>query len=396
MKKNTNKKKKIGVINPILYHIGCAFCRLNYFLRGIKIKINRSGLADLKGPALVLAPHTSGQDHILVSLALYPHRPTYVVSEHFVLSPLTRFAMTKLAKVITKKMFCADASTIFGILRAQKEGRVIVLFPEGRLNSAPFSHPVTPGTAELIKKMGVNVYTVTANGATLAFPKWGEKFRKGKINIETQKLFDGEAAKNLSIEEISKALSSAIYHDDEKAMQGEAYKCKNTANGLENVLYKCPECGKEFDIQVQGCEISCRACGFKTALGEDYRLTNGKIATVGDWFRYQTETLDLNEVLEADIDIGAADEKGNMCFEAGAGRIKADKNEFTLSGEVFGERVEFTVKTASIGGMPYTPGREFDIYRDKKLLYLMPENRKSISKWVTFVDKVVKESKNEG
>ena len=389
------KKKKIGKINPIIYHIGALYCRINYFLKGIRINIDKSGVKDLKGPCLVLAPHTSGQDHILVSLALYPHRPTYVVSEHFVLKPFIRFVMTKIAKVITKKMFCPDPSTIFGILRAKNENAVIVLFPEGRLNSAPYSHPVTSGTAELVKKMGVNVYTVTCNGATLAFPKWGEKFRKGKINIETAKLFDGEVAKNLSVEEISLALDKAIYHDDEKAMQGEIYKCKCTASGLENVLYKCPECGKEFEIYTSVNEIFCNHCGFKTALGEDYKLSNGKISTVGDWFRYQTEALDLNEVLEADIKIGSADEKGNMCLEAGEGRIKADKETFSLKGEVFGEEIEFSVNTASIGGTPYTPGSNFDIYHNKKLLYLMPNDRKTISKWVTFVDKVVAQSKSE-
>ena len=38
--------------------------------------------------------------------------------------------------------------------------------------------------------------------------------------------------------------------------------------------------------------------------------------------------------------------------------------------------------------MPCTPSREFDIYCNKKLLYLMPDDKRRIVKYVTLVDKV--------
>ena len=131
----TNKKKskkKIGKVNPILYAFVYAALKRKY-TKKYNIKYDKSAVKDIKGPAIILATHTSDVDHIISALTLYPIRPTYVVSEHFMHNPSTA-GLLKLMHVIPKRMFNADVSTIINIMRAKKEKAVIVIFPEGRLS----------------------------------------------------------------------------------------------------------------------------------------------------------------------------------------------------------------------------------------------------------------------
>lgn len=387
-KSKEKTRKKAGRPLAGLYHMYILVAAALMRLRGIKLKLDRSALKGIKGPALVLSSHISLKDHIINGLALLPHRPTFVLSEHFVTKPYLGWVLKHWGHVVTKKMFCPDTSTIFGILRAKKENNIIVMFPEGRLNAVAHSQPVAEGTAELVKKLGIDVYTIAGNGAALAFPKWGEKYRRGVISITSRRLLRADEIAKMSVDEISAVVDSAIYHDDEKAMEGVHYKCRDTSKGLEYVLYKCPECGCEYKIYAGGGKVGCSSCGFETFLADDYRFTNGRMRSVNEWYYWQHDSLSLDTVMEDDIKIGAVNERGLMDFGAGQGHVLLDKEHIVLSGEIFGQSISLDKPTAHIGGMPCTPSREFDIYCNKKLLYLMPDDKRRIVKYVTLVDKV--------
>ena len=385
--------KRIGRPNRIIYNLGFGALRLWLRVRnGIKFRFDRSGLSDLKsGPALIIAPHISGLDHITVGIACKKYLPTFVLSEHLFSKPLIRFILKNFAHAVPKRMFDADVGTVMGIMRAKGEGNVIVLFPEGRMNAAPHSYPVNPGTAGLIKRLGIPVYCVTGNGAALADPKWYKGFRRGVIDVKTSKVLSAEEISNLSVEDISEIVDKSIYHDDEKAMAGLRYPAKDTVKGLDSILYKCPECGAEFSLTAENYRVSCSACGFSTELTDSYRFTSGKMRSINEWFYWQIDMLDLGGVMEEDIKIGAVDKKGNMDMNAGEGHIRLDKNRLSLKGKVFGEDIEYAVGLDILGGTPYTPNKEFDIYYRKRLLYIQPKDPKTVVKWVTFIDKAVSE-----
>ena len=155
MNKKKKSKKRIGKVNPIFYAGLYAFFKLKY--RKYNITYDKDIVKDIKGPAIVVATHTCDQDHILSALTLYPVRPNYIVSEHFMRIPSSA-RLLKFMHVITKKMFTPDVSTIMNVLRAKGEDAVIVIFPEGRLSCYGRTLPVADGTAELIKKLGVPLY----------------------------------------------------------------------------------------------------------------------------------------------------------------------------------------------------------------------------------------------
>ncbi|MCD7823218.1 MAG: 1-acyl-sn-glycerol-3-phosphate acyltransferase [Oscillospiraceae bacterium] len=386
MASEKNKSKKLGKPTWGIYNIYLYISALIMKIRGVNLTIDRTGILEIEEPSLILAPHISLKDHIIVGLTLLPHRPTFVLSEHFMYTPLIGWVIRTFGHTVTKKMFCPDTGTIRGVLRAKNEGNIIVLFPEGRLNAVAHSQKVTKGTPELVKKLGLPVYTITGNGSALVFPKWGKKYRKGDISVETARLFSPQEVAKLSVEEISERIDKAIFHDDEFVMKGHQYKTDKTAEGLDSILYRCPSCGAEFHIKAEGNEVRCEACGFKTTLSDEYRFDNEMVRSVNAWFYLQRGLLPLDTVMEDDIKIGAVNKRGHMDMEAGEAHLRVDMESFDLVGKVFGEPVELHKKTRDIGGAPYTPNGWFNLYYEKRLFYLIPPDKRRIVKYVNIID----------
>ena len=250
--KKKKKKQKIGKVNPVLYAFIYLALKRKY-TKKYNITFDKKIVKDIKGPAIVLATHMSDADHILSALSLYPVRPTYIISEHFMHIKSSAVPL-KLMHVITKKMFTPDISTVRKILRAKAENAVLVLFPEGRLSCYGHTLPLAEGTAELIKKLGVDVYTWNSEGAYLTMPKWREKGddRIGKINLSVKKLLTADEVAATDLDEIRRIAEEAICHDDELAMPGVEYKSDTMAKGLDNILFKCPLCHKEWTLVTEG------------------------------------------------------------------------------------------------------------------------------------------------
>ena len=388
--KNKKKKKRIGKINPVLYAVVYAVLKPLY-TKKYNIKFDKAIVKDIKGPCVVVATHTCDVDHILSGLTLYPVRPNYIVSEHFLHNPSTA-KLLKHLHVISKKMFTPDISTIKNIMRAKSENGVIVIFPEGRLSCYGHSLPVTEGTAELIKKLGVDLYAWKAEGAYLTFPKWRDKGdkRKGRINASIKKLLSSDQVSEKSVSEIKEIIDDAIYHDDELAMQGVEYKCDDLARGVDKILFKCPRCLKENQIVSGENHIRCE-CGLDATLDSFYRLHNAPFTRINEWFEWQQASIDIeNEVLTTKARLGCCGADGFMDPNAGEGEIYLDKDIFKLSGSLHGEKIEFSIRPEKIGAFPVTPGDHFDIYHNGRLIYVYPQpNANVVVKWVCFLDSLM-------
>lgn len=383
------KKKRIGrppaFLLWLLYHVFYPHYRHRYGL-----SLDAPTLRGLKGPSIVLAAHTSNKDHWLMGMALYPARPTFVVSEHFMKNPALR-PLLKIARVITKKMFSADVSTVMNMMRAIKEGNTVVLFPEGRLSCNGRTTRPLAGTATLLKKLGVDVYVATANGAALTFPKWGKTPRRGRISITGGLLIPKEELATLSLPEIEERVAVALAHDDFAAMADIPYKSDAPAVGLDGILYRCPKCGECFKMASAENYLSC-SCGFSATLDERYNLHGAPFSTILEWYDWQTAQLDLTEPLVCDARIGAVDERGNMDPNAGRARVTLSPDTITFDGTVFGEHVAFTRTTDVVTALPITVGQHFDVYHNNTLYYIYPEpDHRAAVMWVSYLDRVTEE-----
>lgn len=385
--KKKSKSTRLGRPSAILWFFAfLVLWPLYRFKYGMRV--DRGGVRRIKGPALVLAPHTAEKDPFLIGAAIYPTRPNYVVSAHFLSVPKIR-RIFSILHVIPKRMFSADPSTILNIGRAKREGNVVVIFPEGRLPCSGHSVPVAQGTDALIKKLGIDVYVVTCHGAYKTFPKWSPLSRRGRINVQIQKLFAGEELADLPIGEVTSRLGEAITHNDEASLPDVKYRCRATALGADGIIYRCPECNGELTINAEGDRIFC-SCGHSVRLLPDYRLEGSRFATLGEWFLWQREMLDTSVPLSAHVTVGTPDENGNMNENAGEGDVSLSEEMLTFDGVVCGEPLSFSIPTDKLGGIPITVGKHFDTYYNNRLYFFYPHPDTRISvKWVSFYDKIL-------
>ncbi len=394
-KKSDTKKKIIKKPNPFIYYPVIFLARI-FLTFKLHVTYELKALQNIKEPSIVLCPHVSNIDFLLVASALLPHRPTFIVSQHFMANPKVRWIL-QIANVITKKMFCPDIKTILSVMRAKESGNIIVIFPEGRLSCFGHSLQVADGTAELIKKLDIDVYTISEDGAYKTFPKWGKSgFRPGRINVRGDKLLEALRIKNMSVEEINEILDSAILHDEDLLFTDITYKCKSPALGLDRILYKCPECLCEFQTVSDDFFITCTSCGLKVELDQKYRLHGGPFQCINDWYFWQEEMIDLDMPLETECLLGAVNDKGNMDKTAGSGFITMDREKIHFLGNCYGKPLEFTESTSIVKGFPASVGDHFDIYSKKILYYILPQPDKRVSiKWVIYLDKLTKEKSKQ-
>lgn len=390
----TDRKRKTVIEKPNAFLYTLFYLIIAPFLKfRCNTRYDKSGLKDLQGPALVLCPHTSNIDFLLVACTLFPIRPTFVVSEHFMAKPKIRWILNKM-HVISKKMFCPDIKTIMNIIRAKDSGNVIVLFPEGRLPAHGHSVQVTEGTADLIKKLGINVYILTENGAYKALPKWGKcGIRKGKMLVTTSKLYDASEIAELTVPQIQKDLDMAILHDEDKIFEDIEFKCDKPALGLDGVLYKCPECKSEFTMTSDDHFIKC-SCGFSSELDCKYNLKGGPFKKINDWYFWQEEEINLDEPLESETILAVPDpETGYLNRNAGYGIIRMDRENIYFKGKCFDEDLEFTEKTEVIKALPLSVGDHFDLYHKKQMYnFILQPDPRAVIKWSMYLDKVTKEN----
>ncbi len=392
--KRKKKKSSAGKKPVAILYIPAALISLLILKLRFGLHVDRSAVRGIKGPALILANHLTNFDHFIVAAAMFPRRLTFVLSAHFMMIKPLRPILNRF-HVITKRMFDSDAGTVLNMMRAARAGNIIVLFPEGRLTWYPHSLTVTPATAALVKRLGIDVYRITANGSFLTFPKWSRRSHRGRINVETEKLMSAKDIKSLTEGEIYELISQKLCHNDEESMKGVRYKSRDTVSGLGGILYRCPSCGGEFTLTFKNSRAVCSKCGTSAYLSEDYIFTSDgsgsdfPCRTINEWYSWQMEALDTGVMLSSDAVVNASDENGALISGAGEGKISLDAERFSFKGKVFGDDVEFEIPASSIGAFPYSVANHFDLYHGGRLYTFSPHpDPRYALLYVMFIDKL--------
>ncbi len=150
---------------------------------GIRIEVSgRAGLPT-EGPALIASLHQSAFD-TLIWLTLLPHC-CYVLKHELLQIPLLGPMIRKTRMIAVDRS--AGAASMRHLLReadrAVREGRQIVIFPEGTRGAPGRPLPLQPGIAAIAARTGLPVIPVVTDSGRL----WGRRaFHKypGVIHIE--------------------------------------------------------------------------------------------------------------------------------------------------------------------------------------------------------------------
>lgn len=292
-------------------------------------------------PALILMNHSSFIDMKIASTVLYP-RPFNIVctSDGFVGK---EWLMRRLGCIPTNK-FVTDAQLVRDILYALKTNNCSVLmYPEASYSFDGTATPLPESLGKCLKLLGVPVIMIRTYGAFSRDPLYnGLRLRNVDVSCNMEYILSPEDIDNMTVDELNHKLGELFTFDNfDWQIENKVRISEPTrAEGLNRVLYKCPECLSEGSMAAKGTKISCKKCGCEYELSEYGEIirTNGKarFSTVPKWYRWERECV-KDEILynnyKLDIPVEILMMVNTDCiYDVGEGRLVHDENGFKLTG----------------------------------------------------------------
>ncbi|MBQ8632909.1 MAG: 1-acyl-sn-glycerol-3-phosphate acyltransferase [Lachnospiraceae bacterium] len=321
-----------------IVHIVCAST-----LRKIKFSYTTERM-DLVGdqPCLILMNHSSFTDMKLAYGIFYPKKLGIVTSVDAmtgILGKLMRLlGCTPTHKYITDLTLFKDMEYM---LKTNKSS--VLMYPEAGYSFDGCATALPRKMGVLLKRLGVPVVTVITEGAFHRDPLYNMlQIRDVKVSAHVKCIATAEEVKAKSVDELDALIAEAFSFDnfawqrDNKVSIDVPFR----ADGLHRILYKCPHCGAENQMEGKGIHLTCHACNTQWTMDEYGQLSAKDADTVyphiPDWYRWQRDCVrkeleDGTYLLDTDVDIAVQVNLDGVCM-IGEGHLTHDLNGFHLTG----------------------------------------------------------------
>lgn len=345
-----------------------------------RLHIDNAKLEGVKPPYIVLCNHTSFYDFYYVKKLLGDTDPSFVINSHIVSAPFIK-RLAKKAGMIPKKLFYPDTAA-YRMMLTLKKGYSIVVFPEGRLSVDGRCYPIVESAAQLYKKKEITLVLANISGAYFANPKWRKKKFKSDIYASVKRVIGGEEMKKLSVEELEEIIASSIACGG--SVPANRYKAKNKAKGLENILYRCADCGELYTTASDGNDIVCTACGARHQLDDTYLFSDDAESIPAYYDR-------IKELEKAELDtIELRTEVDTKIFSDNSRRPRKEHGVCTLTKEGFtyiSDKISFSIPIAKLPALAFSCNEEFELYYRMELYYFYPvKERRQAARWALMTD----------
>jgi len=330
-----------------------------YFVAGLYVGIKTRLKFNLKvksckieKPALILSNHSSNHDYKFIETAVWPKRINFLSTYYWFtfkkLRPWLRYI-----GAIPKLQFATDINAVRKIRYVLKKNKgIIYIAPEGTVYANGHLCYISPAIVKIIENLKVNVYSATIKGAGLGCGKWQKINSKGLVEVEMKPLFKAQDLNDYTKDEIYQKLIEALtYNDfDFQKERGFTIKGNHKAEGIDDLLFICPKCGKEFTLKAEGNDIWCNNCDFKTTIDDSFHFiynaeNQGKPWAFENyvlWYDWQLEKYlkiinkghySFTDKVDYYVDI----KENDGYVKAGSGVIMVDESGWTYSGSFKGE-----------------------------------------------------------
>lgn len=369
------------------------YLAIPFFLIFNKAKVRtEKAVKKIKGPCLILASHASFMDFPMLLKGIFPKNTNWVMSVEefrrgtFLMGGIGGFA---------KRKFTHDICTAKNIIYCIKELKhSVTIYPEARFSLAGINERLDGALGKLCKRLNVPVVLFKANGNFINSPQWSKHpYRKIPQEAEVSLLLTPEQLQNMKQEEVQKTIEKAFERDEYKWQEQKGYhtKCKQRANGLHRILYKCPVCGTEFSMKSEGVHLWCEECGSKWEMDTLSRLnginTDKGFSHIPDWYRWEREEV-RKEVragkyhFEDEVRVEDFYSPKVGFINVGNAHVIHDKNGFTFNGIVDGKPFELNKPVSSMYSVHIeynflNRGDAFDIATDKTSYFMFLKNAKN-------------------
>lgn len=360
------------------------------------LQIGRNDIKNKEGAYLVIANHQCALD--FANLICATKRPmTFVLSKSF-FNTLPITGILKKLGVIPKQQFQTTVSDMKNMKAVVEAGQPLAIYPAGLMCEDGLSTPVPKATYKFLKWMNVDVYMARTEGTYFVMPKWSKKLRPGKTTLDITLLFTKEELASLSLEEIKTRTEAVLLYDAyrEQERNPRRYANCNDIRGLENVLYLCPNCGKEHTMTVtEKSVITCTACGFSQKM-DAYGFfhcadAEKEIRYVSDWsrmiYRDMEKQLEADHTMElsAEVFFRVVDTHRHKMVDAGEGTILLKRGSITLSGNIRGQETVLEVPIQGIPALPFSPGKHLEVQHGEDIYRCVFKDGKPVMKFINLL-----------
>ena len=254
--------------------------------------------------------------------------------------------------------------------------------------------------------MKVPVVVLNMHGNYLNSPVWNLKKRNIRIAADFTQLITQKETEELSNEEIFQRIDKAFHYDEYKWQKENNVRIqyKKNAEGLHKVLYQCPNCMTEYEMNSQGNKIWCGHCGKEWVLSELGELSavqgETEFSHIPDW--YEFERSQVRKQVEEKTYAWAGDvivdslpnSKGYI--RLGKGRLTHGMDGFTLEGDFESGRLSLRKEPLSM----YSCHIEFEYFKKGDCIdlstlhdtyYIYPQGKKfSVTKMALATEELYK------
>lgn len=256
-------------------------------------KVNCEGL---EPPYLLLQNHASFVDFPMAARAMYPNSSGWVISiEEFI----GREWLLRGIGGIYKRKFTSDLTVVKHILTLlTKQNCSVTMFPEARYSFAGVNEQIDGALGKLAKKAKCPVVVYIQHGNFLRSPQWCKKpYRKVPVSGEFRQIVTREQVQTLSAAEIQRRIEDAFHYDDYQWQYDNRIEIKSPyrAHNIHRILYQCPHCGTEFQMNSDRTQLWCEHCGARWEMDTLGRLhclnAEDRFQHVPDWYNWERENV---------------------------------------------------------------------------------------------------------
>lgn len=264
-----------------------AFAKIRF---GYKFQVAK----DLPDNYIVISNHATDYDVIFVAASF--KRMMYIVgSSHISRWGLASKLLEYCFAPIMRYKGASAASAIKEMAKKARKGANVCLFAEGVRTWDGITCQIAPSTAKLIKSLGCGLVTYKITGGYFVSPMWaGATVRKGSLHGAPVSILTKEQLQGMSNDEIYELLKNDLYEDayERQMEEPQKYKGKNIAEGMENLLFICPECGERDTFESANDRVSCKKCGMSFAYDEYGMLKDAPFDTLREFAKWQNERVE--------------------------------------------------------------------------------------------------------